>query len=626
MARQGQIRGQARPKNIKKTVMRILRYLNPYRLHLAVILLLVLISAGAQIASNYFLRPLINDFILPLVGQKDPDLSPLVGMLTVMGGIYLIGVVSTYAFNRLMVNVSSGALYSVRKNLFDHMQSLPIGYFDRHTHGELMSRFTNDTDALRDMLSQSLVHLLSSVITVIGVFVVMIFLSPLLTCLVILVMPLIFFSVKILGKKSGEYFSLQQKALGRVNSAVEELVSGQKVVKVFCREAEAKAQFAHANEELFAAARRAHIFASLLMPIMINLSHLLYAVTAMGGAVLTVAGRMDIGGLASFLQYTRSFSHPLTHMSQQFNSVMHALAGAERIFAVLDETPEIDEGSVCLVNVSSANGESLCESQGRTGRWAWKTGADEDALVPMCGDIRMENVEFAYEKGQPVLQDVSLFAKPGQKIAFVGSTGAGKTTVTNLINRFYEIDKGHITFDGIDIRAFKKSDLRRSLGIVLQDTHLFTGTVRENIRYGRLEATDSQVEDAAKLANADTFIRHLPEGYDTLLTADGQNLSQGQRQLLSIARAAVADPPVLVLDEATSSVDTRTEALIEKGMDRLMKGRTVFVIAHRLSTVRNAHAILVIEEGRIIERGSHDDLIKQKGRYYALCTGRFELK
>jgi ATP-binding cassette subfamily B protein len=619
------MRGQARPKNIKKTVLRILRYLNPYRLHLAVILLLVLISAGAQIASNYFLRPLINDYILPLAGQTDPDLSPLAGMLMVMGGIYLVGVVSTYTFNRLMVNVSSGALFSIRKNLFDHMQSLPIGYFDRHTHGELMSRFTNDTDALRDMLSQSLVHLLSSVITVIGVFVVMIILSPLLTCLVVLVMPLIFFSVKILGKKSGEYFSLQQKALGRVNSAVEELVSGQKVVKVFCREAQAKAQFAYANEELFNAARRAHIFASMLMPIMINLSHLLYAVTAMGGAVLTVTGYMDIGGLASFLQYTRSFSHPITHMSQQFNSVMHALAGAERIFAVLDETPEIDEGGICLVNVSSGNGESLHESKGRTGRWAWKADSD-DSLVPMRGDIRMENVDFAYEKGQPVLQDINLFAKPGQKIAFVGSTGAGKTTLTNLINRFYEIEKGHITYDGIDIRAFRKADLRRSLGVVLQDTHLFTGTVRENIRYGRLEATDTQVEEAAKLANADTFIRHLPNGYDTLLTADGQNLSQGQRQLLSIARAAVADPPVLVLDEATSSVDTRTEALIEKGMDRLMKDRTVFVIAHRLSTVRNAHAILVIEGGRIIERGSHEDLIEQKGRYYALCTGRFELK
>lgn len=625
MPRHGQLREKSRPKDIKRTVLRILYYLNPYRMHLAGVLLLVLVGAGAQIASSYFLRPLINDFILPLVGQKDPDFSLLVGLLGRMGGVYLVGVFSTYAFNRLMVTVSSGALLSVRTNLFDHLQSLPIGFFDRHTHGELMSRFTSDTDALRDMLSQSLVHLFSSLVTVIGVFVVMLFLSPLLTVLVVLVMPLIFFSVKILGKKSGENFSLQQKALGKVNATVEELVSGQKVVKVFCREAQAKELFAQANEELFNAARKAHTFASLLMPIMINLSHLLYAVTAMGGAFLTVTGRLDIGGLASFLQYTRSFSHPITHMSQQFNSVMHALAGAERIFGILDAQPETDEGTVRLVHALSTCDESLCESQSRTGRWAWKA-EDSDALIPVCGDIRMENVDFAYEKGQPVLHDVSLFAKPGQKIAFVGSTGAGKTTVTNLINRFYEIDSGKITFDGIDLRSFKKSDLRRSLGFVLQDTHLFTGTVRDNIRYGRLDATDEEVEQAARLANADAFIRHLPNGYDTILTADGQNLSQGQRQLLSIARAAVADPPVLVLDEATSSVDTRTESLIEKGMDRLMRGRTVFVIAHRLSTVRNAHAILVIEGGRIIERGSHEDLLRQKGRYYALCTGRFELK
>jgi ATP-binding cassette subfamily B multidrug efflux pump len=624
LSRRGRLRAPARPKNMKKTILRTLGYLKPFRLHLAGVVALVLLSSAAQVISNYLLRPLINDIILPLAAQSSPSLAPLFEMLAVMGAVYLVTVISNYGFNRLMVTVSSGALLLIRKDLFEHLMTLPISYFDRHTHGELMSRFTSDTDALRDMLSQSLVNLVSSSVTVVSVFIMMTFLSPILTLLVALTIPVMFLAVKFLGKRSGRNFALQQKALGQVNSNVEELVSGQRVVKVFNREEAAKRHFSQINGELFESARRAHTFAAMLMPITHNISHIIYALTAMAGALLTAAARFDIGGLASYLQYTKAFTHPITHMSQHFNSIMHALAGAERIFQVIDEQSEIDDGAVCLVNTQEDPGRELCECCERTGRWAWKK--PDGQLVGVCADIRMENVVFSYEPGHPVLNGVSLFAKPGQKIALVGSTGAGKTTITNLINRFYEIDEGTITFDGIELRDFKKADLRRSLGMVLQDTHLFTGSVRENIRYGRLDASDGEVEDAARLANAHAFIMHLPNGYDTLLTSDGANLSQGQRQLISIARAAVADPPVLILDEATSSVDTRTEALIEKGMDRLMRGRTVFVIAHRLSTVRNAKAILVMEQGGIIERGSHDDLLAQKGRYHALYTGRFELK
>jgi len=507
------------------------------------------------------------------------------------------------------------------------MQTLPIRFFDTHTHGELMSRYTNDTDALRNMLSQSFVNIFQSMLTVSGVFIAMLLLSPLLTGIVVLMLVIMVFIIKKLGSKSGKFFREQQMAVGKVNGYIEELIEGQKVVKVFCHENKVKADFDKLNGELFEAAKQANTFASMLRPIMGNLSYIHYSITAIAGAVMSITTGFDIGSLASFLQYTRSFSQPITMMSEQFNSILMALAGAERIFDMLDQEPETDEGFVSLVNAEKTEKGEIRESSKRTGIWAWKIPKDDGGAeyIEVKGDIRFNNVVFGYEKDKTVLSGITLYAKPGQKIAFVGSTGAGKTTVTNLLNRFYDVPEGAILYDGIPINNIKKKDLRRSLSMVLQDTHLFSGTVMENIRYGRLDATDEEVIEAAKLANADSFIRHLPQGYDTLITADGMNLSQGQRQLIAIARAAVADSPVLILDEATSSIDTRTEALIEKGMDKLMEGRTVFVIAHRLSTVRNANAIIVLENGSIVERGDHEDLIKQGGRYYQLYTGLLEL-
>jgi ATP-binding cassette subfamily B protein len=598
-----------------------------YKFQLMIVIVAIMASASAGVAGTYFLKPLFNHYIVPFIGRRDVDLSSFIKMLLLLGTIYAAGVAASYLYNRLTVNISTGTLNRIRVDLFHHMQELPIHYFDTHTHGEIMSRYTNDTDALREMLGMGMPQLFGSATTVIGVFIAMLLLSPALTILVVVMLAVMLWVLKKVGGKSARYFKEQQKAVGAVNGYIEEMIEGQKVIKVFCHENAVKADFNRLNDELCQAATSAHTFANILMPIMGNLSYVHYAITAAAGAVLVIIGRIDLGTVASFLQYTRSFSHPITQISQQLNSLLSALAGAERIFEIIDTTAEEDAGYVTLVNALQNEDGQLIEADHYTGRWAWKHPHHDGTVsyTELKGDVQFEAVTFGYDDQQTVLDHISLYAKPGQKIAFVGSTGAGKTTITNLINRFYEAPKGKIRYDGINITKIKKDDLRRSLGMVLQDTHLFTGTVKENIRYGNLQATDEQVIAAAKLANADSFIKHLPQGYDTVLTADGTNLSQGQRQLIAIARAAVANPPVLILDEATSSVDTRTEALIEKGMDRLMAGRTVFVIAHRLSTVRNSNAIMVLENGKIIERGDHEALLKERGKYYQLYMGMFEL-
>ena len=575
------------------------------------------------IAGTYMLVPIINEYIVPWIGNANPDFTGLIGQLTVMAVVYTAGILGTFMYNRLMINVSTGTLLKLRLEMFTKMQTLPISYFDKRTHGEIMSTYTNDTDVMREMISQGLPSFISSAVRIVGVFTMMIVLNPILTGIAILMLVIMMLITKAIAGRSGRFFKARQDSVGKVNGYIEEMIEGQKVVKVFCHEQAVNSRFDELNETLRKNTAAASTLASIMGPIMNNLSHVTYAIIAASGGLLGVAGIIDIGTLGAFLQYTRSFSMPVAEISQQANNVLSALAGAERIFALLDEKAEEDEGDIVMVNARVNEKGELEECSERTEIWAWKKPTGE--LIRVRGDVRFEDVTFSYDGKVDVLKNVSLYAKPGQKIAFVGSTGAGKTTITNLINRFYDIQSGRITYDGIPIRQIKKASLRGSLGMVLQDTHLFTGTVRENIRYGRLDATDEEIVSAAKLANAHYFISHLPEGYDTVLTADGANLSQGQRQLIAIARAAVADPPVLILDEATSSIDTRTESLIEKGMDSLMKDRTVFVIAHRLSTVRNSDAIMVLEHGEIIERGNHDELIKQQGKYYQLYMGMFEL-
>ncbi|MGI5987068.1 MAG: ABC transporter ATP-binding protein [Dysosmobacter sp.] len=595
-----------------------MRYLGRYKAALCLVAVLLVISSACTVGGSYLIKPLINDYILP------GDFPGLAKMLTVMGCVYLVGAVCSFGYARIMVHVSQNTVARIRRDLFDKMQSLPLKYFDTHTHGELMSRYTNDIETVSEALNNSFGSLISCTLNFLGTIAMMIVLSPLLTGITFIMLAVMLGVVKVIGGRSRRYFARQQAAIGAVNGYIEEMIEGQKVIKVFNHEEAAVAGFAGLNEDYRQAATRAQAYAGAMMPAMGNLSYINYAITCCVGAILAIGGgSFRLGDLGAFLQYTRQVSQPITQISQQVNTILAAVAGAERVFEVMETEPEVDEGKVKLVRVSEDHGGALQEASYDTGEWAWKKA--DGTLVPLRGDVRFDHVVFGYDPRKTILHDISLYAKPGQKIAFVGSTGAGKTTITSLINRFYEIQSGTITYDGIDVRDIEKDSLRRSLGVVLQDTHLFTGTVADNIRYGRLDATDEEVEAAARLAGADTFIRHLPQGYQTPLSGDGGNLSQGERQLLNIARAACANPPVLILDEATSSIDTRTEKIIEKGMDRLMAGRTVFVIAHRLSTVRNAKAIMVLEQGSIIERGDHDDLIAQKGRYYQLYTGQAEL-
>ena len=616
-----------KPQNAGKTLARILSYLLRYKARLVIAVICMLLSAVCTVAGTYFLKPALNNYIVPLIGQQHPDLSGFIGTLCIMGAFYLTGALSNFIMQRMMIVICNSTLRQVRIEMFTHMQDLPLRYFDSRTHGSIMSTYTNDTDTLREMISQSVPQMVNSIITVISVFIMMLVLSWQMTAVVVLWIAVMLAAIRFVTGNSSKYFIRQQRELSNTNGFIEEMVEGAKVIKVFNHEPAVKEEFEELNGDLWHAASSAHTFANILFPITGNLSYMFYAVLAAVGAFLAIHGLTDVGTIGAFLQYSRNFSQPITNMSQQVNSVLTALAGAERIFRLLDEQPETDEGKITLTRAEIAGDGTISETTERTGHWAWRIPEADGSVryTELRGDVRFNNVTFGYDPEKTVLHNISLYAKPGQKIAFVGSTGAGKTTITNLINRFYEIGEGEITYDGLDIKSIKKDDLRRSLGMVLQDTHLFTGTVEENIRYGRLDATHEDVLKAAKLANADFFIRHLPEGYDTVLTSDGANLSQGQRQLLAIARAAVADPPVLILDEATSSIDTRTEALIEKGMDGLMQGRTVFVIAHRLSTVRNSNAIMVLEHGNIIERGDHKSLLEQKGRYYQLYTGMFEL-
>lgn len=592
-----------KPKNAGRTISTLLGYVGKSKWLLGVVAVCLVLNVGCSIGGSYMLRPLINDCIIP------GDYPRLARMLAVLAGIYVCAALLSYTYARIMVHVSQRTTHAIRQDLFAKMQRMPLSYFDTHTHGELMSRYTNDIETITEILNNGMISLISGGLTFIGVVAMMLYLSPALFLVSVFSMGLMMVVVMTVGRRSRRYFSAQQRDLGVINGYIEEMIEGQKVIKVFTHERAAKAGFDVRNEAYRRSAVNAQSFAGAMMPAMGNLSHINYALTCCAGALLSIAMGLDLGSLVVYLQYTRQFSQPISQMSQQVNNLLAAIAGAERVFEVMETAPEIDEGRVTLVRDGSG--------------WAWKK--PDGALVPLRGDVRFQDVVFRYVPEKAVLQGISLYAKPGQKIAFVGSTGAGKTTITNLINRFYEIESGLITYDGIDVRDIRKESLRRSLGIVLQDTHLFTGTVADNIRYGRLDATDEEVRAAAKLANADTFISHLPNGYDTWLTDDGGSLSQGERQLLAIARAAVADPPVLILDEATSSIDTRTEKLIERGMDRLMAGRTVFVIAHRLSTVRNAKAIMVLEQGEIIERGDHQELIDQQGKYYQLYTGQAEL-
>ena len=611
----------------RKTIKRLLKYVvEGYKFQLVVVLVSIIISALVGVIGTQFIKYLIDDFITPLLGSQAPDYTALFNVIMIMAVIYLVGVVCTYTYNRLMINISQGVLNKIRKQMFNHMQKLPIRYFDSRSHGEIMSTYTNDVDTLRQMLSQSIPQVFSACVSMVAVLIAMLATNVYLTLVVLAMVVLMIFVSKYLGGNSSKYFVEQQNDIGTVNGYIEEMMEGQKVVKVFNYEEESKEKFDELNEKLCDSMTKANMYANILMPCISNIGNLGYVLVAVIGGILSVNGILTIGSIAAFLQYVKAFTNPLSQVSQQMNSIIMALAGAERIFDLIDQEEEVDEGYVTLVNAKMENGK-IVETEERTGMWAWKHPHQDGRITytRLRGQVEFENVQFGYEKNKRILHDITLAAKEGQKVSFVGATGAGKTTITNLINRFYDIQEGKIRYDRINIRKIKKDDLRRSLGMVLQDTSLFTGTIKDNIRYGKLDATDEEVIAAAKLSNADRFIKHLPHGYDTMISGNGEGLSQGQRQLLSIARAALNNPPVLILDEATSSIDTRTEKIVQEGMDKLMRGRTVFVIAHRLSTIKNSDLIMVLDHGRIIERGNHDELIAQKGTYYGLYTGAIEI-
>ena len=615
-------------KTRKNTAFRLLKYsMGGYKLQFAIVLITIIVSATTSVIGIQFIQKLIDNYIIPLIGNQNPNYTSLLHAIVAMGGIYLVGIIATYIYNRLMLNITQGTLKKIRTDMFKHMQRLPIGYFDSHNHGEIMSTYTNDVDTLREAISQSIPQMFSAIVSMIAILISMIITNVYLTGIVLAMVVIMMFVAKFFAKHSSTHFINQQKNISKVDGYIEEMMNGQKVVKVFCYEERSKQKFDELNEELFQSSKKANSYANTLMPCIMNIGNIGYVLVAVIGGILAVKQVLTIGSIAAFLQYIKAFRNPLGQVSQQINFIAMALAGAERIFDLIDEKVEEDDGYVTLVNAKEEDGK-IIEVAERTGTWAWKHPHSDGSITytKLCGNVELEDVNFGYVKDKQILYNISLDAKEGEKVSFVGPTGAGKTTITNLINRFYDIQSGKIRYDAININKMKKDDLRKSLGVVLQDTHLFTGTIKDNIKYGNMNATDEEVIAAAKLANADRFIRHLPHAYDTEITGDGEGLSQGQRQLLAIARAALYNPPVLILDEATSSIDTRTEKIVQDGMDKLMKGRTVFVIAHRLSTIRNSDLIMVLDHGHIIERGNHNELIKNNGMYYGLYTGAIEIE